>query len=186
MQKSILWNGLDNDTEEHCAVNFLEDSIVVRSEIEGWAAMKPVYAEYVIKLGKDWAVQCFDITFHLSDEEHSYSMERDASGKWKDKSGKHYPEFDGCQYIDITLTPCTNSLPINGAGLSIGESREITVLYIDVLENRLYPDTQKYTNKGSNTWRFENGNGSFIADIQVDSDGFVTHYPGLFDMIKPS
>lgn len=185
MQKSFLWNGLENDTEEHCAVNFLDKGIMVRSEIEGWVEGKPVYAEYVIKLDSLWNVMEFEIIFHISDIEHVYRLKRDMFDNWTDDKGNSYPEFSGCTYIDISLTPFTNTLPVNGLHLALGESRSFSLLYVDVMENELRRDTQTYTKLNDNTYRFVNDGGDFTADIKVDEDGFVAHYPGLFDMIKP-
>lgn len=185
MQKSIVWEGLADDTEEHCAVNFLDTGIMVRSEIEGWAEGKPVYAEYAIHLDKDWNVLEFDIDFHVSDYRHTYQFRSNEAGQWSDSSGKSYPEFDGCHFIDITLTPFTNSLPINSLHLAEGASAEFDLLYVDVLNNDIRKDRQKYTRMPGKVFRFENDEGRFSADIEVDEDGFVTHYPQLFEMYKP-
>ena len=185
MQKSILWEGVANDTEEHCSVNFLDTGIMIRSEVEGWVDTVPVYAEYVIKLDLEWKVREFEIGFHVSDHQHAFHLICDAAGNWEDKSGKKFPEFTGCNFIDITLTPFTNSLPINNLRMATGESREFDLIYIDVLEAQLRPDRQKYTKLDNNTYRFENDGGNFTAEITVDDDGFVTDYPELFTMLKP-
>lgn len=184
MQKSILWSGIENDTDEHCAINFLSDAIMVRSEIEGWAHAVPVYADYTLKLDLQWNVLEFDIRFHDRNTQHHYHFFRDGESNWADVSGEAYPEFKGCSYIDISLSPFTNSLPINGLFLPHGESAQIDVVYIDILANVIRKDHQKYTKSGHHHYTFENGGGNFTADIQVDDDGLVTHYPGLFDMIQ--
>jgi hypothetical protein len=185
MQKSILWQGLYNDTEEHCAVNFLDKGIMVRAEIEGWAESMPVYAEYVIKLDGQWNVLEFDISFHVNDTQHSYHMSRDASGSWADKDGRQYPEFSKCLYIDISLTPFTNTLPINGLQLAENEKSEFDLIYIDILKNEIRKDRQSYTRLNKHTYRFENDSTNFRAEITVDDTGFVTHYPQLFEMVQP-
>lgn len=185
MQKSILWEGIANDTEEHCSVNFLDAGIMVRSEIEGWSGTIPVYAEYIIRLDLHWNVLEFEIEFHVSDHQHSFHLILDALGNWRDKNGTTYPEFKGYTYVDISLSPFTNSLPINGLGMAVGESREFGLIYIDVMEARMMPDSQKYTKLSNNSYRFENAGGNFTAEIAVDDDGFVTDYPGLFIMFKP-
>lgn len=185
MQKSIVWEGLADDTEEHCAVNFLDAGIIVRSEIEGWAEGKPVYAEYSIHLDSNWSVREFDIDFHVSDYRHAYQFRRNEAGRWTDGSGKPYPEFDGCRFIDITLTPFTNSLPINALHIAESENAEFDLLYVDVLNNEIRRDRQKYTRMPGNVFHFENDEGRFSAEIEVDEDGFVSHYPGLFEMYKP-
>jgi hypothetical protein len=109
---------------------------------------------------------------------------RNENGQWTDSRGKLYPEFDGCRFIDITVTPLTNSLPINGLHMTEGESAEFDLLYVDVLNNEIRKDRQKYTKMPGSIFHFENDEGRFSADIEVDGDGFVTYYPGLFEMYK--
>ena len=58
------------------------------------------------------------------------------------------------------------------------------MVYIDVIEHKVYRDRQNYTRIEKNMYRFENDDGSFTAFIEVDKDGFVTDYPDLFEMIK--
>jgi len=185
MQKSIVWEGLYHDTEEHCSVNYLEGAIMVRSELEGWALTTPVYMEYVLRLGKDWKVTEVDINFTVGEATHTYLFFRDAAAGWTDADGNAYPEFAGCDFIDISLTPFTNSLPINGLQWQEEGKREVEVLYIDVLANQLRKDTQHYTRNGPHNFIFENDGGNFIANITVNDDGFVTNYPELFEMLKP-
>lgn len=185
MQKSIVWEGLAYDTEEHCSVNFLDQGIVVRSEIEGWSGTKAVYAEYVLHLDSHWETTQAEIDFHVSDHQHSWHFRRDDNGNWSDNAGKEYPELKGCRFVDITLTPFTNSLPIRALHLNEGDSAEFDLVYFDILENNISRDRQKYTRMPGNIYRFENDGGNFVAMITVDEDGFVIHYPGLFEMLKP-
>jgi hypothetical protein len=185
MQKTILWDGLLNDTDEHCNVNFLTDAIMVRSEIEGWAHGVPVYADYTLKLTLSWEVQEFEINFHVKDTQHNYTLLRDANSNWKDASGNEYPEFEGCRFIDVSLTPFTNSLPVNGLFLPHGESADFDLVYVDIVANEIRKEHQKYTKAGHHNYHFENADASFTADLQVDDDGFVIEYPGLFTMIQP-
>lgn len=185
MQKSFLWNGLLNDTEEHCAVNYLDKGIMIRSEVEGWAEGKPVYLDYTIKLDIHWNVLEFEVIFHISDIEHIHHFKRNASGGWIDNKNSEYPEFEACQYIDISLTPFTNTLPINGLNLALGQSHEFDLVYVDVMRNTIRKDHQRYTRIGPHSYRFENDSTNFTADIDVDADGLVTHYPKLFEMIQP-
>lgn len=185
MQKSFLWSGLLNDTEEHCAVNYLNNGIMIRSEVEGWADGKPVYLDYTIRLDIHWNVLEFEVIFHISDIEHIHHFKRNASGGWIDSKNIEYPEFEACQYIDISLTPFTNTLPINGLNLALGQSHEFNLVYVDVMSNTIRKDHQRYTRIAPNSYRFENDSTNFTVDIDVDADGLVTHYPKLFEMIQP-
>lgn len=183
MEKSIVWKGLRYDTEEHCGINYHGDHIMVHSEIEGWVNLKPVYAEYWIKLDTSWNVIEFEISTHIADAEYKYALKRDENGVWRDKFGTH-PEYNNCSYIDISLTPFTNTLPINGLKLAEGQSKAIEVVYIDIMKHEIRRDEQHYKRTGSLKYRFENDGSGFIADIDADENGFITHYPELFDMIR--
>lgn len=185
MQKSIVWEGLEYDTEEHCNVNFLETGIMVRSEIEGWAGVKAVYAEYILTLNSDWTVREIEIHFTVGAAEHSYNFIRHASGHWTDATGTLFRQFGECRFVDISLTPFTNTLVVNGTKFTQGETEQISVLYFDILANEVREDVQRYTNINATTYNFENAGGNFSADIEVDADGFVTRYPNLYDMLKP-
>jgi hypothetical protein len=66
---------------------------------------------------------------------------------------------------------------------ALGERRRYKMAYIpaDTLEPIAYE--QIYTKLNDTTYRFENADGSFTADITVDADGFVLEYPGLFERL---
>jgi hypothetical protein len=185
MQKSIVWEGLLYDTEEHCSVNYLDTAIIVRSEIEGWAGQKAVYAEYVLTLNLDWTVREIEIDFTTGTEQHSYCFTRHASGQWTDKEGTLYRKFNECSFVDISLTPFTNTLPLKGITFTPGEAEQVEVLYFDILNNEVRTDVQRYTKINTANYHFENDGGNFSVEIEIDADGFVTRYPNLFDMLKP-
>jgi uncharacterized protein len=185
MQKSIVWKGLHFDTEEHCAVNFTDAAIIVRSEIEGWAGTKAVYVDYVLELNPNWSVKCVDIRFTVGTDSQHFDFKHTEQG-WVDNNGGDCAEFAECKYVDISLTPFTNTLVINGLELADAVPAGIEVLYFDILAGAVRKDTQRYTKLNKSLYRFENEGGSFSADIAVDADGFVTHYPNLFKMLIPT
>ncbi len=185
MQKSIVWEGLLYDTEEHCSINILNTGIIVRSDIEGWAGRKAVHAEYVITLNLDWTVREVEIDFTIGTIYHTHCFTRHASGQWTDREGNLYRQFSQCCYVDISLTPFTNTLPFKGISFTPGETEQIDVLYFDILNNEVRTDVQRYTKIDTNLYHFENDGGNFSVEIQVDADSFVTHYPNLYNMLKP-
>lgn len=183
MQLSILWKGIKNDTDEHCAVNYRDTTISVHSEIEGWVKRKPVYAEYWLTLNNNWEVRSFEISANVADKTYKYSLGLDDNEHWKCKKNLPHFYFEGCNYIGISLTPLTNTLPVNNLHLLKGESKEISLIYVDILANEARRERQKYTRLDEQLYRFDNLKG-FTADIEVDKDGFVVDYPGLFELVQ--
>ena len=55
------------------------------------------------------------------------------------------PYLKGCQYVDISETPFTNTLPIRRLGLALGTSADISVAYFEGTELQPWPEPQRYT-----------------------------------------
>ena len=64
--------------------------------------------------------------------------------------------------------------------MQTNESREINVIYFDILNDEIRSVTQRYTRLSERKYRFENVPNDFKADIEVDELGFVIDYPQLF------
>ena len=89
-------------------------------------------------------------------------------------------EFAGCIDVDISLTPFTNSLPINRLRWLGNEPAEIQVLFVDVLDQSATVARQCYTKLSDSQFKFETVPNDFEALLTVDASGFVLDYPGLF------
>ncbi|MFG5384049.1 putative glycolipid-binding domain-containing protein [Yoonia sp. R2-816] len=86
---------------------------------------------------------------------------------------------------DIACTALTNTLPIRRLGLAIGATAEIDVLYIPVPALEPAIVRQCYTRQADG-YLYENRDSGFRAFLSVDAEGWVTHYPGVCDMMEPS
>ena len=53
--------------------------------------------------------------------------------------------LEGCEYVDISQTPFTNTLPIKRLGLMPGESAEICVAYFEGAELQPWTKPRRYT-----------------------------------------
>lgn len=89
-------------------------------------------------------------------------------------------EFNGCFDVDISLSPFTNSLPVNRLKLLNNQQKKIKVIYIDILEEQLKPAEQIYKRLFETKYLYQNVPNDFEAEIEVDESGFVINYPSLF------
>jgi hypothetical protein len=85
---------------------------------------------------------------------------------------------------DIACTALTNTLPIRRLDLAIGERVEIDVLYIPVPVLEPVIARQCYARQADG-YLYENRDTGFTALLSVDRGGWVTHYPGVCDMMEP-
>lgn len=181
--KTYRWKGIYYNSIENCSVDVAAHEIVIKSDITGKHDNISFSCQYHINAAADWKVISFRIIYTLSGVKHTISASHTHKG-WM-INGQVRPEFNNCTDIDITLTPCTNSLPVNRLKPQNNKPQQIEVLYIDVLENTFRITRQQYTKKSTSVYNFQNVPNDFEADIVVDNDGFVEHYPELFERIVP-
>jgi uncharacterized protein len=93
------------------------------------------------------------------------------------------PLRDDVLDLDLASSPLFNSLPVLRDRLHErgGDAREYTMAFVNVPELSVERSAQRYASLGRGVVRFRSG--SFTADIEFDSDGFVTRYPGLADRV---
>jgi hypothetical protein len=135
--------------------------------------------EYIIRTDLNWRTLFFDIKSRHSNTIQHLSYESDGGWNWS-SNRRILHEFKNCIDIDIPLTPFTNTLPINRLKLESGQRKEISVIYIDLLNNKITPVTQQYVRLSTTKYHYENVPNDFEADIEVDQDGYVIDYPQLF------
>jgi hypothetical protein len=91
-------------------------------------------------------------------------------------------ELGDADYFDVLASAFFNSLPVMHDGLLEGGSaREYTMRFVVVPSLEVVPSVQRYEPLGERTVRFSSGD--FVADIHVDTDGFVTEYAGFLERV---
>lgn len=179
MIKNILWKGLRAESLEYCSI-YYKDIITVRSAVIGHYENLPYKLDYEIELDRNWVTRSFVIRSSLCNMDQTIALKHNGHGSWFGE-GKEWKNLEGCIDIDISVSPFTNTLPVNRLCPPPEQSLETKVVYIDILEFRIRPERQLYTHLAKNTYRFTNDPGDFTADILTDDDGLVIHYPGLFE-----
>lgn len=179
MQTNILWTGREYYSLENCLINESAAGVEVFSSIIGYYEEKIYKVEYRIKTNANWETIFFEIISRINNQTQTISGESDGKGNWS-KNGLSLEQFNGCIDIDISLTPFTNTLPIRRLQLQPHETREIQVLYCNLLNGQTMPVRQQYTCVSATEFHYENIPNDFEANIVVDGSGFVVDYPALF------
>ena len=100
---------------------------------------------------------------------------------WR-STGQELREIQGCDDVDLAVTPATNTLAIRRLNLQVGSSASIIAAWIKFSDLTVQPLSQRYTRVAQNTYRYESNTG-FSAEIVVDDLGLVTAYPGGWERI---
>lgn len=178
--RMLRWRPLGGVGLEHCRLVETPEAITVRSVVIGDHDGYAFGARYELGLDPDWTFR----TLHLERVDGaSVTLQSDGRGRWIDGENHHLVELDGCIDIDISATPLTNTLPIRRTRLVPGEPQRFTMAWLPLDTLTPFVDGQIYTRFDDRHCRYQAADGSFEALLELDADGFVTHYPGLFERL---
>jgi uncharacterized protein len=179
--KNITWQALAWSGNEQLTLQVSGTGIEVKSELSGTTEDgTPYELRYLVELSPDWQVQHVHIA-DATDEGGVLDLIYE-NGKWfaglDDYLGE---EFDNVPFIDFSLTPFTNSLPINQLQFEGDDPLKVDVLFIDLPSFEWRRVEQHYSKIGKHTYRYQDvERPDFRADLVVDDDGLVILYPNLF------
>ena len=110
-----------------------------------------------------------DATFRIVRDQRGWTL-----------NGSPVPGLENCVDLDLGFTPATNLVQIRRIGLGVGEAASVPVAWLDVAGGSLSELQQKYEKRGPRSYWYEAPRFNYQAELEVDPDGFVTSYPGLW------
>lgn len=179
MNHTLHWTGILYPSQEDCVITTTAEGTTVQGIIAGRDEGQSFEVQYHIRINAVWAATSFEIKSQVGERALTLVYESDGNGHWW-SDGEPVPQLDGCIDIDISVTPFTNTLPINRLQWEQNMPQLIRVVYINILDGTVRPLQQRYTQLSPKEYRYENMPSGFEAVISVDDDGLVVHYPGLF------
>lgn len=170
LNRSIRWRGLDLKTLEHAHVTANGRDTRIRGAIIG-----PDFGFfYRIKLDENGHTRTVKIE---RTDGKQLELFADGAGGWSDDRAEPIPALRGCVDVDIWPTPMTNALPLWRTEWT-GQPTSFAMAWIDATDLTFKRSEQIYTKLDETRFRFESAD--FEAVIEVDEDGLVVDYPGLF------
>ena len=199
LPKSLYWVRTDTVGADHALV---DDRRGLHARGTALAADPvPYTCRYDLLVDEAWATVRLEVTCEGAGWLRSLRLER-AAGRWRastaeqgdldaaltaaGRPGAGLPGTDdpdrlsAALDVDLSAAPLFNVLPVRRFGLSgaaPGSSYPIEVVWVLVPSLAVVPVEQVYTVLDGGDVRFDSV--GFTADLILDRDGYVTHYPGL-------
>lgn len=111
MMTTIIWKGILYNSLEYCQLSESKDNILVDSKIIGTSENKIYRVDYTMAIDRVWKGFNFDISFEINNKKDNIKGVKEGS-EWK-IDGKATTRFSNCDFIDISLSPFTNTLSFN-------------------------------------------------------------------------
>ncbi|AZI24004.1 hypothetical protein EA772_01090 [Pedobacter sp. G11] len=179
--KTIIWKGIYYKALEYFQLSETHQNFTVKSRIIGTFEDKFYWVDYSLVIAKDWTLTNFKIEFEVNNNKKRILGEK-INSDWS-INGEIKPQFRNFDFIDISLTPFTNTLPINHLHFSAHQKKTVKVMYVDIFNGSIEAVKQKYSKNSDLNYHYENIPKNFEADLNVDDSGFVNLYPTLFERI---
>ncbi len=141
----------------------------------------PCCLDYEIFCDYRWQTLSARVTGWAGDKTIAIEIAVDSTQHW---SLNHTPaqEVEGCIDLDLNFSPSTNLLPIRRLNLQVGQEAEVQAAWLRFPSFKLERLTQIYRHIDERSYRYESGGGTFVTSLRVNGDGFVTHYPNIWEV----
>ncbi|WAC67311.1 putative glycolipid-binding domain-containing protein [Agrococcus sp. SL85] len=140
-----------------------------------------------------WISRTLEVAVHGDAWSRALRLERGDDGTWSALVRAHGDAqlapagivdaraLDGALDCDLGLCPVTNSMPIRRLGmLERGAApARIVAAWVEVPSLRVVASEQHYAPLGPGRVEYASASRDFVAELEVDPDGVVGHYPGL-------
>jgi len=175
------WRSSDGGGLEHLRLEPASFGHAVTSVVIGSVDGAAFALRWRLALDPAWRTRRLDVEVVGSDRR--LALLGDGEGHWTNADHRPLPALAGAIDVDLLATPFTNTLPIRRLQLPVGGTAEVVVAYVTVPSLELSPETQRYTRRADRLWLFEALGGDFRREIEVDGNGLVVRYPGLFERV---
>jgi len=177
----VLWRRLDLPGHESARL-FAEGA---HWHLHGTAVFAhdglPCRLDYRIVCDQAWRTRSARVAGWAGTRRVGVDVSADAEHRWR-VNGADQPAVDGCLDVDLGFSPSTNLLPIRRLALAVGDAADVRAAWLPFPSLDLQPLPQRYARTADRRYRYESDGGRFTAALDVDAAGFVTSYPGLWEL----
>ncbi|HEX7746542.1 MAG TPA: putative glycolipid-binding domain-containing protein [Micromonosporaceae bacterium] len=199
LPKSLLWVRTDTAGTDHALYDDRR-GLAARGVMQAVDPL-PYTCQYDLTSDERWAALRLEVSVEGAGWLRTLRLER-ASGRWRATTGEvgdldaalaavgqpaaglpgtEEPDrLDDVLDVDLSGSCLFNTLPARRLGMqdaTPGTTHRLMVAWVLVPGLLVVPTEQVYTVLEGGNVRFDSE--GFIADLQLDSDGFVVRYPGL-------
>ena len=138
---------------------------------------QPCRLDYRVVCDAQWRTLSSKVAGWIGGQSIDVALAVDVVGRRWRLDGVEHRDVMGCIDVDLNFSPSTNLLPIRRLGLAIGQEATVRAAWLRFPSFALEPLEQLYRRIDGATYRYESAGGQFVANLEVNAEGFVAHYP---------
>jgi hypothetical protein len=181
MRRIVIWAGTDAWRAEEARVELSGGGVRAEGTQIG-VEPAPYRLTYALDASDGWVTRRLAVRVaDAAGVERSLLLEHDGAGAWR-IDGADVAALDGALDCDLGFSPLTNLMPVRRHGLHERPgARDFLMAWVDVPSLAVIPYRQRYTHLAPGRVRFASleVHEGFTADLELDADGLIEHYPEL-------
>ena len=195
----LVWTGVEEWLTEAASVE-IGDGTLSASGIQLGAEPAPFRVDYRVECREGFVTRELELTATAEGWGRHLLLRHDGSGGWSAEVEDEgdvpagpwngsLPDLSDALDIDIQNSPLTNTMPILRHGFQRGGSGDFVMAFIRMPSLRVEASPQRYehvrtTDEGA-VVRYISRDGDFTADLELDAEGLLVHYPRLARRVEP-
>ncbi len=179
---AVLWRSLIEPGMEYCTLVEAEDGFLLSGQVVGLTRGAPFSVQYQVECNPKWQTRSVDLNMSMGAQSTAMQIVADNKRQWW-LDERELKDVRGCEFVDLGVTPSTNTLPIRAFDLPAGADREFVAAWIRFPDLAVLPLRQRYTRLSDRLYRYESlvsGKTRFAAELSVDGDGLVIDYQDVW------
>ena len=181
LEQTVLWRRTDSPGHDACGLWSLDDGW----QLQGTAVFRlddvPCHLNYTVECDASWTTRSAAIGGWIGKNPVELVIQSSPDQRWK-LNGTEYPELAGLLDVDLGFTPATNLVQLRRLRLGIGQESYAPAVYLSFPDLTLERLEQRYLRITPDKYDYQAPRFSYAAVLKVSDLGFVTHYPGLWEL----
>jgi len=142
---------------------------------------RPCHLSYAIACDNEWRACEASVAGSIGTQAVKLDIVAMLGARWA-LNGTEQPQVAGCLDVDLNFTPATNLIAIRRLALQIDDRAEAPAAWLRFPEFALERLEQHYHRVTLDQYDYRAPGVGYAATLQVSEIGFVTRYPGLWEL----
>lgn len=177
---SVLWRCIDKAGHDFCRLGRDPSGWRVEGVSVFLQDFQPAMLSYSVECNPRWETVSGRVRGSIGSQNANYAITRQ-NGIWT-LNGAPVESLDDLVDLDLSFTPATNLIQIRRISLPENEIVEAPVAWFDVLSGTLTRLPQIYQRRSERLIWYEAPTVGYRGLLELDVNGFISHYPGLWKM----
>ena len=180
-EQTILWRRVDLPGHDACSLRAAEGGWHLTGAAVFSLDGRPCRLLYNVECDDAWRARSASVTGAIGERAVQLEIVSLPGARWT-LNGREQPQAQGCQDVDLNFTPATNLIAIRRLALRVSDRAEAPAAWLRFPELEVERLEQRYHRVAVDQYEYQAPGVDYASTLQVSEIGFVTRYPGLWEV----